>query len=241
MAFVKSENNITEDQWLSQIMGKPVYRVMADNTLGENEGAIKDLQPGNVFLYAKVPVQDVTNIERLEKLQFHLVDTNVVLDKKATQDRKPSGKTIVRLAESKDEQQAVELGRRSFAFTRFHQDPAIPKEKADEIKAEWVRNYFKGTRGSHMIVAEKDNQIVGFLLMIFSEGNFELIIDLVAVDPDFQHQGIATDMIIFAENMIENVKSVKVGTQIANIPSLKLYGKLGFKVCHSAYVFHFHS
>jgi hypothetical protein len=38
--------------------------------------------------------------------------------------------------------------------------------------------------------------------------------------------------------MIPGVNYVKVGTQIANVPSLNVYTSLGFKITSSHYVFH---
>ena len=68
----------------------------------------------------------------------------------------------------------------------------------------------------------------------------ELIIDLIAVDKKAQGRGVASSMIKFANSNIKR-PSIKVGTQIQNLPSIKLYKKLGFVLTQSDYVFHYHS
>jgi len=68
----------------------------------------------------------------------------------------------------------------------------------------------------------------------------ELLIDLIGVDNKAQGKGVASAMINFASKTI-NHSLIKVGTQIGNTPSIKLYQKLGFLFSGSDYVFHYHS
>ena len=48
-------------------------------------------------------------------------------------------------------------------------------------------------------------------------------------------------MINFATNNLDDFEYIRVGTQLANVPSLRLYEKLGFYIVDAAYVFHYHS
>ena len=48
-------------------------------------------------------------------------------------------------------------------------------------------------------------------------------------------------MIRFGEAESPNVKLLRVGTQLANTGSLRLYEGLGFRQCQAQYVFHYHS
>ena len=89
-----------------------------------------------------------------------------------------------------------------------------------------------------MIVALVGDVIVGFLLLLESDTN--LTIDLVAVDNNYQRIGVASDMIAYAECYLNSFSSVQVGTQLANIPSIRLYEKMGFRAYTSNYVFHYH-
>jgi ribosomal protein S18 acetylase RimI-like enzyme len=67
-----------------------------------------------------------------------------------------------------------------------------------------------------------------------------LIIDLIAVDERHRRKGIATGMIAYAESHCGHFETIRVGTQVANIPSLRFYERAGFLVSASNYVFHYH-
>jgi ribosomal protein S18 acetylase RimI-like enzyme len=133
----------------------------------------------------------------------------------------------------------MEVARKNFVYSRFHLDRAVPNVLADKIKAEWVGNYFLGKRGDEMVVALVDERVVGFLQLL--RRNENLIIDLIAVDASQRRKGIARDMIAYAESQYDDCSHIVVGTQVANIPSIRLYEKIGFRLRSSKYVFHYHN
>ncbi len=242
-------NHVYADSWLSRIMPFPVYAVQVDKEFiahAENGKTAtskrwKTLRSGAAFLYAKTPVTEVSHARFLENSGFRLIDTNLVFEKALPcVPQSYSENCLVHSAGPEDEQEAVGLARRSFTFSRFHLDRSLPRDLGDTIKAEWVRNYFLGKRGEAMIIASRDGATVGFLLLLKgSEGR--LTIDLIAVDQLYRRQGIAGDMILFAEQHFPGSSTLVVGTQIANIPSIHLYEKLGFRIARSEYVFHHHN
>ena len=91
-----------------------------------------------------------------------------------------------------------------------------------------------------MAVAVVGGRVVGFLQPLHSKDGI-LTVDLIATDNEQRRKGIASDMIAFIENESNGASKVRVGTQISNTPSLRLYEKLGFRVSSSHYVFHYHS
>jgi RimJ/RimL family protein N-acetyltransferase len=48
-------------------------------------------------------------------------------------------------------------------------------------------------------------------------------------------------MIAYAETNLQGFEKIHAGTQIANIPSMRLYESLGFRICRAGYVFHYHN
>ncbi|MBZ0167290.1 MAG: GNAT family N-acetyltransferase, partial [Candidatus Omnitrophica bacterium] len=69
-----------------------------------------------------------------------------------------------------------------------------------------------------------------------------LIIDLIAVDETARQRKLATDMIHYAQkNCRGNCVKYRVGTQLANTPSINLYQNLGFYMTRKDYVYHYHS
>jgi ribosomal protein S18 acetylase RimI-like enzyme len=193
-----------------------------------------------VFIYAKVNTTDSKAITLLEKSGFHLVDTNITFEKPVDTSINLQGNCTVRFADPADAVGTVELARKSFVCSRFHLDQNFPNELADTVKAEWVNNYFKGKRGDSMVVALVDNRISGFLQLLHSADG-TLTIDLVAVDGAQRQKGIAADMIAFAEKNIKGMNKVRIGTQVANVSSIRFSQNYGFKYVGAQYVFHYHN
>jgi ribosomal protein S18 acetylase RimI-like enzyme len=193
------------------------------------------------FLDAKVPAADVACVAALTDLRFRVIDTNVQLER--AWDPPPQPKCAdgyeIAFATPADRSGVERVARKSFEFSRFHLDPQIPRETADRIKARWADNFFTGERGDAMAVARHGGEIAGFLQLIAAERT--LVIDLIAVDPRHQRQRLASAMIAFAMAGLAGFDRVRVGTQVANTASLRLYEKLGFCACGAYYVLHRHS
>ncbi len=237
----KFSDNVIYDKWLSAILKQDVYKIVVDGLFIENKGKniIKHLQKKEGFLYSKIPVEAIHKIEFIEELDFNLIDTNVVLKKAVSSYYDPKSDLSLRFASCGDHDRVVELSRKGFAFSRFHLDKKFPIEIANTIKAEWAKSFFSGHRGICMVVAEIDNRIAGFLQLLKKDFS-TLVIDLVAVDSDFRCRGVGSDMISYAEKYCRGYDYIEVGTQLANLPSLNLYEKMGFKIKESFYIFHYH-
>ena len=239
---------IVYDPWLAGIFQRDVYRLDPGEGGLEKNGPqkdrtyrkLKEIQAGPVFIYAKVSTASLSACRFLEEMGFKLMDTNVVFDKPAAPGQKLRGNCALRLAVPEDREQVVELAGRNFAFSRFHLDDAIPKMVADRIMAEWAGNFFSGNRGNQMVVALTGEKIVGFTQLL-RRGGKTTVIDLIGVDKGQRQKGIASDMIAFAESQCSDCDRIWVGTQVANIPSMRLYEKMGFRIFVSRYVFHYHT
>jgi ribosomal protein S18 acetylase RimI-like enzyme len=230
---------LTRDEWLGNILHRSAYRLEnhpAPLAVAELEELLGSLEPG-AFVFARADCADLASAHALESVRFHLVDTNVILEKPRDSER--DRQTFeVRFARPDDEGGVVRVARGGFSLTRFHQDPRLT-HAANTIKAEWARNYFRGRRGDHMVVALDAGEIVGFNLLLLG-ADTTLTIDLIAVDGQYRRRGIGAAMIRFAEAELRSAKTLRVGTQIANTASLRLYESLGFRVARSQYVFHHH-
>lgn len=236
--------HVRVDGWLADRLGCDTYRLVVDEVLlgpgGETERAdLLSVLRKPVFVYTKVAPTFIEALRFLQRNQFHLVDTNVIFEKKVRAGREAGEFPHVRLAVPADRDATVELARSSFRYSRFHLDPEIRPEVADQIKADWVAAYFAGTRGHQMVVVEVEKAVVGFLqLMRASDG--ALVIDLVAVDEHYRRRGLGGDMIAFVESNSRPGECIRVGTQIANTASVRFYEGLGFRLAQAQYVFHYH-
>ena len=167
------------------------------------------------------------------------MDTHVVFEKSLNPQAGLVGSASLRFARAEDEEAVSGLAAKNSTTSRFHLDPLIPRRVADTVKSEWVRNYFCGTRGDQMIVALIQEKVVGFLQLLLGRDNV-ITVDLIATDHRERRKGIASDMISFLEIQHPHFSRVRVGTQVSNTVSLRLYEKLGFRVVSSQYVFHFY-
>jgi GNAT superfamily N-acetyltransferase len=240
---------ITPDKWLSEVLCREVFSLQTDESF--LRGMVKRdndvfsrlnalMARNHVFIYTKISPIQLHWTSFLEEKGFRLVDTNIVLSKPRSVSCYNDKDLHVRFAIPNDEIQTVDLAERSFSFSRFHLDPMLGRKTADLIKAEWVRNFFKGKRGKYLVLAFISDRVAGFLQLLDDTTSNDLIIDLVAVDDQYRRRGIARRMIGFAEACCGDYWNVIVGTQIANIPSLRLYEGMGFRCLNASYVLHYH-
>jgi ribosomal protein S18 acetylase RimI-like enzyme len=197
---------------------------------------------GDGFFYAKIPVSAVASAKHFCAAGFYLVDTNVVLDMRTDETGTQAGEGIaVFPARRGDHHAAQVMAESAFSYSRFHLDPMFPVTLANRIKREWIRSYCEGSRGDVLLVAEQGGRVIGFLAALVAEvaGRKYAVIDLVAVAPDARGIGAGRALVAgFQVHYRDRADMLRVGTQIANIPSLGLYRRCGFGVAEAAYVFH---
>jgi ribosomal protein S18 acetylase RimI-like enzyme len=226
------------DAWLGGILGRPALRLVPAAL--PDPDWIDRLRNEDLFVTAKIATSDVAGAIALQQLGFQIVD--VLLSFDGAPAPGPASERRVRPARAGDRDKVVLVAATSFQFTRFHLDPAIPKPLAARIKAAWAGNYFDGARGDGMVVAEQDGVVVGFLQLLWS-GN-QLVVDLIAVAPEAARRGLARAMIGFAAAKGtgdgRRPAGLIVGTQAANVPSVRLYESLGFRLKQSQFVLHHH-
>jgi len=231
------------DEWLSELIQRKTYCVkheMYDLTDEKLDEIIRSyLQIDKVFLYAKIQATFLEMIHFYQKAGFRIADVNIVFVKRINH-RTSIDSDSIRFSAPKDQSMVKELARQSFKYSRFHMDQELESDQADMIKAEWANNFFLGKRGNWMIIAEHNEKVIGFLLLLKGEKN-SLVIDLIAVDSTFRGQGVASKMIKFAETKLKTFETIQAGTQIVNFSSIQLYEKLGFRACKSYYVLHYHN
>ena len=222
---------LTPDTWLQKFLGKPAFRVdLSAGESGDVENTLRAITAQRAFAYARVPTRDTQTVGMLEDTGFRVVDVSVTLETEGLPPAQAGDADRVRFSRADDAVPIRKIARGGFAFSRFHLDMHIDNRVADQIKSDWAGNFFNDTRGDFMVVADEHSEPQGFLqLLAGTDGT--LTIDLVAV---------AAAMIRFAAHSCPDVKRLRVGTQAANVDSLRLYQRVGFVVRNTDYVLHFH-
>jgi ribosomal protein S18 acetylase RimI-like enzyme len=235
---------ILEDAWLAQFLSPRAYRVVPSNDGHTTSRKNLCTQPG--FYYAKVDTARLDHLNSLAAAGFQVVDVNLTFE------RQPAGEACPRPAPSDlsirppqpaDHEALLAIAASCFKYSRFHLDPWIPQATADAIKRSWVENYLLGRRGESLWVAERAGRPVAFLCLLAAPGESGTvrIIDLVGVAPAYQGQGVGRSLVdFFITSSYPAYQLLRVGTQVANIPSVRLYETCGFRLAASTYVLHAH-
>ncbi len=126
----------------------------------------------------------------------------------------------------------------SFRHDRFHADPQISEEAADNLKAAWARNDCHD-RADTVLVVHESGHVAGF---IACRKNIDTVkIDLIGVLPEMHGRGIGRRLVDAAlSHYAGGAARMIVGTQSANIASLALYQSCGFRIEASSFTLHKH-
>jgi dTDP-4-amino-4,6-dideoxy-D-galactose acyltransferase len=235
---------LVPDAWLSGIFGYDVIRVALekDELVDPTTAFPKDSLPQQAFYYTKVPVTSVRQVGALTSAGFRVIDVNVTFEREPAQQVNSNKSILVRDIQAGDENAVLTIAETAFLYSRFHLDPFISKELADKIKREWIANYVRHQRGERLLVAEVDGKPAGFLaLLVTGEAEKIGVIDLIGVAKNMQGRGAAQRLVEYhIQDAYQKYSRLIVGTQIANVPSMRLYAKCGYDISNSTYVLHAH-
>jgi ribosomal protein S18 acetylase RimI-like enzyme len=236
---------IAHDAWLSAVVGHDVFKVQASPAPAGQVIPIASPDRHPAMYYAKIETHRVDVVRALASAGFYTVDVNVTLGRKASGPARPdaTGEIWVGDAEPEHHEALLEIAATCFRYSRFHLDPLVPAETAHRIKREWVRSYVRTERGDRLFAAVLQGRPVGFLAALLSDadGRRAAVIDLIGVAPSCQRRGIGRALVAcFIEHYREQCEWLRVGTQIANMASIRLYEALGFGLEATQYVMHMH-
>jgi ribosomal protein S18 acetylase RimI-like enzyme len=218
------------DAWLSEVMARPVFRV-------DGSGATDELEAHRRrgFYFAKVPTDRVGDVRALTRIGYAVVDTAVTFE--LVNDLPIETSVEVRECMPADADGVLAIAGSAFRYSRFHLDPDVGLELAHRVKREWIANYVAKRRGDALLVALVADKPAGFLASLVSHGT--AAIDLVAVATEAHGKGVGTALCAAFARRYTGMPRL-VGTQVVNVPSIRMYTKLGYQLARSQYVLHHH-
>lgn len=205
----------------SEILGRPVWYLEDPSRAGDAVWAAKSAGVGLLFHRGESHTGTT-----LVDTGFRHVETLVTLSVPLSKDGSelPSG---CRLGTVQDGDAVESIARAAFRNDRWHTDPAIPDECAHAFKGAWARNDLEGRAVATLVSVGPDGSVTGFNAMLARENS--LIIDLIAVRPSQQGQGLGRLLVQAAMDYgAGRYSRLQVGTQAANRASLRLYQSMGF-------------
>ena len=230
---------ITEDRWLGNLLTYPVFKVDAQQVdIFEIERHLTE--NSDAMYFCKVNTSESRTVLKLTSAGFYIVDTNVSF----TRDTSPARlavdtKCVIRPFKKSDESEILKIAYESFVYSRFHLDPLIDREAANRIKKEWIQSYIDKKRGDVLAVGTIEDRPVGFMGLL--SNNTAKVFDLMAVDKQFRRFKIGHSLVAFLIDEYRNsCDRFEIGTQISNIPSIRLFENHGFTTHASQYILHMH-
>jgi dTDP-4-amino-4,6-dideoxy-D-galactose acyltransferase len=196
------------------------------------------------YLSARIDASEISALHMLERFGFMTLDGILTfgLELKKEVATKFAAEVSIRLATQRDNKVVADLARSSYLFDRFHTDPVIRKVLADELFASWARNSCRRKVADSVIVAENGSGVVGFVTCKVQHDSKNYLgtkignIVLVATAKKAQGQGIARALTQASLDWFgrQEVDIVEVGTQLRNIPAVRLYESSGFRLVKSS-------
>ena len=115
----------------------------------------------------------------------------------------------------------------SFKLDRFSLDDRLPQSLQSKVKISWIAANLRQERKTKTFVSRsEDGKIQGFSSLLLSKNS--VIIDLIAVGPEFRNKGIASSLVRVSQEFAQSMSlPLEVGTQQTN-PANRIYRKNGF-------------
>jgi dTDP-4-amino-4,6-dideoxy-D-galactose acyltransferase len=190
---------------------------------------------------ARVDASDISSLHVLEEAGFLTVDgiLTFALDLKDHTEVATVNNFKIRLATADDAAAAAALAGTAYVHDRFHADPFIDRELADQLHANWVRNSCDGKAADAVLIAEDENGLLGFVTCKVSgdarhnspdarRGTIVLVAS--ATHARSRRVGYGLTMAALEWFRQSGCETVEVGTQLSNIPASRLYQKCGFRL-----------
>ncbi|MBL8177152.1 MAG: GNAT family N-acetyltransferase [Bryobacterales bacterium] len=195
-----------------------------------------------VHLSVRTQAADLTSIHALEHRGFELIDGiqtfTLCLDQPPSVVANVPEGTCIGRYEPWQLGGILEIAKSAYRFDRFHSDAALPPGSADRLHEDWVRNSCAGQAADLVMVACKQDQVLGFVTVKFDssvrcrDGGRLATIVLVATAESGRGQGIAkaTTSAVLSWLREKNTAAVQVGTQLSNVAAGRLYESCGFRL-----------
>lgn len=217
--------------WDSEQFGFPAARLKRVNP-DQLSSVLEECRRAGVrHLIARPDATSRPTIRTLEKHGFELLDAIQTFELNPGEYVQSTADTVsVRPFRTVDREQVIAIARRAFVYDRFHADDALAPGVADHIHEVWVDNCCRGSMADVVWIVEHASEVRGFLTCKLDRTTRIGTIGLVATHPDARRQGIARALTLQALRWFnrEGALSVRVGTQLTNLPASRLYQSLGF-------------
>ncbi|MDD3999621.1 MAG: GNAT family N-acetyltransferase [Bacilli bacterium] len=241
---MKSNLKIEKDIFNSEIFKEEFGNIVEysdDITKEQIKSAIR--KTPFTFFGVKVNAKDLTAMYSFQKAGFYVVDCLVTFEFDKEKCSLPDLSLSLDFKKSlnvHEIENLAKVAKSAFKNDRFHSDPNIKTEYADDYYYQWVKNSFSGYSDG-VLVPLFEGKIAGFIT--YKNNNIDSstsTIVLNAVDPRFRGKGIYEAALLkCTKDLLDKSSKIHIGTQVDNIPVQRAWQKLGYKLIDAKFVLHF--
>ncbi|MBW8523163.1 GNAT family N-acetyltransferase [Chryseobacterium chendengshani] len=217
---------INDLKWDSSFFNKKIGKVeITDEVFNIEEHLLKSYDLIYIFSSQKLKNNETST----------LVDEKVTYFKKI---EKSEDHSEILFYDNNCHEQLIKLGLQSGKYSRFNLDPNFVNNEYENLYTQWVNNSISNA-DTEIIIEEFENLVVGFVTVVKNNAA-QGEIGLVAVDEAHRGKGIAKKLMkqALAYFYKNNIKEVRVVTQLFNKPACKLYESVGFEIEDVKYIYH---
>lgn len=217
--------NLTHLDWDSHFFSKN----MANFEQAENATEVDPLNLEKLnkydFVQAKVGAHTHHSINQLLKLGFEYVEGEVVFRKAVS---KACQQETMLPAQIDDLEQLFSIVNNAYQYSRFCSPWFSPIDR-ERFYATWLEKSVLGQFDDICLCIKNEERVLGFITL--KKINSICRIGLIAVATEARGQQIGSRLMDLANSYAskQQLSTIQVATQLANIPAINFYNKLNYK------------
>lgn len=226
-------------EWDTDYFGVKSARVnlFGNININEQEEILSFCKNYDFVTIANFENRNENNLWIGNKTSAFLADVNIQFIKKLNSNEKHNEDNAYVINNLPVNDQILGIAKKEFRYSRFYNDPNLSYSKSENVYLHWTEGAFQKDN-KYFVICEREGKIAGFLL--FASEETCATIELIAVDEDFQGQGVGKSLIKTMEsyNANKGINNIKVGTQLNNIQAVQFYSKMEFSYVNCSSIYH---
>jgi dTDP-4-amino-4,6-dideoxy-D-galactose acyltransferase len=215
---------IEELAWDTAFFGRKIGRISPPASAAELQETLAGAREEKfTYLTSRFAASEVPVAQILEQAGFYLIDFGLVFERNAEGLERP--RQAARSAAVEDSVAVGKIAESLFRDGRFYHDPFFAAGEAERFYRVWAENLVKGAADKVFLIEGE-----GFVTCrtLGREGE----IPLIGVSASHRGKGTGKALMLSALAWFRerNAGTVKVRTQAGNLPAVKFYERLGFRV-----------
>ena len=215
--------------WDSNFFGYEIGKLVINN-ISNNEEILSDIKKSPfklVQVFSKIKFNDIHN--------YSPIDTKLTYSKKIS--ARPNNFSYIHSTSNDFEGSLIKLAKSAGLYSRYNLDKHL-NSKFEKMYEIWMKKSLNRELANEVLAYIYKNKFCGIVTIKERLKNAE--IGLIAVDNNFQRNGIGSQLLQYVENWAfkRNLENIFVSTQERNLKACKLYEKNKYSVKDKTFIYH---